>query len=75
MSTSDVFARKYHKYKSKRDVAHRTMAYTKENKIKQQEADKLFLCDFNNMEVANLLDITYTEVIALRLSYERRCKK
>lgn len=42
---------------------------------KQEQAFKLFASGLNNLAIAELLHIAYTEVWALRISYERKRRR
>lgn len=75
MSIGEVCRRKQMMYEAKRDTQRGVMAENKLSLIKKNEAFKLFASDFPNLKVSQMLNITYPEVIHLRISYERRCKK
>ena len=75
MSLVDVRRRKDKMYDISRSKETAKMAHSKRSNDVKAEAYKLFACDLNNLEIVSLLGISYTEVLSLRISYERRCKK
>lgn len=75
MSIRDVCERRRMMYAATRDTQIGVMAEDKLSRIKQDEAFKLFASGLVNLEVAEMLHITYPEVMAIRIAYERRCKK
>lgn len=75
MSIRDVCRRKEMMYSAARDTQRGIMAGNKLSENKKDEAFKLFASGLGNSKVSQMLNITYPEVIHLRISYERRCKK
>lgn len=75
MSIRDVCERRRMMYAAARHTQLNIMEQNWISKAKQDEAFKLFASGLNNLKIAEVLHITYPEVIALRLSYERRCRK
>lgn len=75
MSICEVNRAKRMVYKDARKSEHNYMAENNKSKLLEAEAFKYFTSGLINLEIAALLHISYTEVIALRMKYERRCKK
>ena len=75
MSIRDVCRRKEMMYAAARDTQRGIMAGNKLSENKKDEDFKLFASELGNAKVSEILNITYTEVIHLRFTYERRCKR
>ena len=75
MSIAEVNRTKRMIYKDARKSEHKHLAENNKSKLVEAEAFKYFASGLVNLEIAALLHISYTEVIALRMKYERRCKK
>lgn len=75
MGIRDVCRRKEMMHLAARDTQLNIMEENKISRTKQDEAFKLFASGLVNIEIAKMLHITYPEVMALRIAYERRCKR
>ena len=75
MSICEVNRTKRMIYKDIHKSQHKYLAENNKSKLLEAEAFKYFASGLVNLEIAALLNISYTEVIALRMKYERRCKK
>ena len=74
MSICEVNRTKHMIYKDARKNEHNIMVENNKSKLLEAEAFKYIASGLVNLEIAALLHISYTEVIALRMKYERRCK-
>lgn len=76
MSIGEVGRKRDMRYNARQNIAHSIMSSDNpKNRLLKEEAFKLFASGFVNLEIATLLHISYTEVIALRIKYERRGHK
>lgn len=75
MSISEVNRTRRMVHKDARKTEYSIMVDGNKSKLIEAEAFKYFASGLINLEIAALLHISYTEVIALRMKYERRCKK
>lgn len=75
MSIRDVMGRKDIQYKVQRQKCLNAMAENKHSNNTKEEAFKYFASGCVNLEVVELLNINYTQVIQLRIAYESRCRK